>query len=156
YERPRPAGVGAGLKIALFGGGAAVLLMALCCGVVAVIAVANMGPSNERSWNLNTSQHKSWAIPFKQGDQVDIRVTSVGDSDMDLFVFDNKMKMETFLRAKNLEGALGMCLKYDNGPSKDCHVTFTAPATQDYYILLVNRDTVDNLRRNGRNSGKLV
>src|SRR5262249_32439660 len=34
YERPRPAGVGAGLKIALFGGGAAVLLMALCCGVV--------------------------------------------------------------------------------------------------------------------------
>jgi hypothetical protein len=34
-------GIGAGLKVALFGGGTAVLLGGLCCGVIGVIVVAN-------------------------------------------------------------------------------------------------------------------
>ena len=156
YARPAPSGgMSAGGKIALMGGGAAMLLLFLCCGVVGVMVMANSN-SNERTWRLGTNEHQVWTLPFKRGDQVVLTVTSNGPSDMDLFVFDDKNKMNSMLTSKlPLEKNVYLCLRYDNGLSKDCEVKFTAPATQDYYVLLVNRLS-DDFRRNGSNSGKLV
>jgi len=157
YERPtKSSGSSAGLKIALFGGGAAVLLLLVCCGIIGVIAVANAGPSNEKKWSLKSGEHKSWTVRFNQGDPVVIRVNSTGQSDMDLFVFDSDAKMKTMLNSRNIEGSLGLCVVYDNGPSQNCECRFTARQTQDYYILVVNRQLMPRAARDGPNSGTMI
>jgi hypothetical protein len=158
FDRPRPinTGMGAGLKILLFGGGAFLLLGVLCCGVLIVIGVAMGSKTNEYKWNLNSNEHRVWNLRFNKGDKVQIIVTSDGQSDMDLFVFTEKGKMDAFLNSPNLEKAVGLCYIYDNHPSKDCRLDFVAPSTQEYYVVLVNRMSADEPHRNGRNSGKLV
>jgi hypothetical protein len=155
FRRPRPAR-GSGWRIPLLAGGAIMLCGLLCCGVIAAIFFANQGPKNERTWRLDTGQSTTFSIPFNQGDKVDIKVTSVSDSDVDLFVFDSKNNLDRFMQAKNIDNvAKELCLRYDNTESKDCHVTFLAAKTQDYWAVVVNRKSVQP-GRNMSNSGKLV
>jgi len=131
-------------------------MVLVCCGLVAAIVYNTAGNPNERTWRLRTNEHQTWTLRFNRGDAVNLKVISDGNSDMDLFVFDDKAKMHQMLNSKlPLEKCVYLCLKYDNGDSKDCDVRFTAPATQDYYLLLVNRLRQDDFRRNGSNSGKL-
>jgi hypothetical protein len=156
FDRPKPkGGMSAGLKIALFGGGAAVLLGCLCCGVVGIIIFANLPPGNERSWSLKSNEHKDWKIKFNKGDKVDIWVTSKHDSDVDLFVFTDKTKMDNFLKSQGLDNT--QYLRGDDNPDNNPKVSFTAPETQDYIVMVWNRAIVPpSSPRNRSNSGKLT
>jgi GYF domain 2 len=157
YPRQKASsGLSTGVGIALGGCGVVALLLAVCGGVVAVILWQQSGAGNERSWSLAKGKHIHWLIPFNKGDNVVITVTSKTNSDMDLFIFDDKSKMDAFLKWGNLEKALHFCLAYDNTMSRDCQVSFKAPAKQDYWVLLVNRISQDEPARNGPNSGTLV
>ncbi|HYV38587.1 MAG TPA: DUF4339 domain-containing protein [Gemmataceae bacterium] len=157
YARPRQRAVsGKTWRVTLFTGGALLLGGLLCCGVIGVIVFAVKEPPNERSWRLDTNQSVFWPIPFHQGDKVVITVTSAGNSDMDLFVFTDKNKMDVFMKAKNLDtAARELCLRYDTELDKNCRVEFLAPQTQEYWVLLINRNS-DEPARNSKNSGKLV
>ncbi len=156
YRPPPPSGGGAGWMVILAGGAVFVLLGVLCCGVFAFIAVTAGGnKSNERTWSLKTGAATHWALPFKKGDKVEIIVTSTGASDMDLFVFRNKADMNAYLNsAGNNPALLRNCIVYDIRDESNCHVTFEAPETQDYYVALVNVRRFQS--RDGPNSGKLV
>jgi hypothetical protein len=159
YRRPPPAsGGGGGWMVLLAGGAAAVVLGLLCCGVIVVIGVgfnANKPKSNERQWSLDPGKATHWTVPFKKGDRVEITVTSTGTSDMDLFVFRSQGEMNAYLASRGNNPALiRNCVAYDIGDDSNCHVTFTAPDTQDYYLVLVN--VPRQQMRDGPNSGKLV
>jgi hypothetical protein len=155
-RKPRSQGMGTGAIIVLVACGAGVVLMALCCGVVALIPRFNRD-SNERSWNLQVGGSQHWAMPFQKGDKVRIVVTSNGNSDVDLFVCKNKANYDALIHSRNLdEMAGGLCVAFDNGPSNNCQVDFTAPQTGDYYVLVANRNSLNEPQRNGHNSGKLV
>jgi WD40 repeat protein len=154
--RRRPTSSGSGLKIALFGGAAALVVIVIFCGILGVVLYANKDP-NVRSWNLKSGSHIYWTIAFHQGDKVQITVQSNHDSDIDLFVFSSRANMDIFVRSANYEAvASKLCVAFDNGPDKDCKVEFTAQATQDYFVMVANRKSMDQPQRNRSNSGKLV
>jgi hypothetical protein len=137
--------------------GGVVVLLATVCGVVLAVVGATAGkPSPERTWNLRTGEHDSWAIPFNQGDEVCIQVVSNFDSDVDLFVFTDEAKMNTMAAAGNIDQSVHLCIAYDNGLSKDCYVRFIAPQTGTYYVVVANRKSWDEPHRNRANSGKLT
>jgi hypothetical protein len=159
---PRPR-ASAGRVFATLGIGAAVLLLATIIGVV-VAMVTNASdkpqpaakPSPERTWKLATGTHQCWTLPFNEGDDVVMRVTSDHDSDVDLFVFTDEQKMNKLLTSGNIERNVGYCIAYDNGLSKDCYVRFVAPRTGTYYVVVANRNSFDEPHRNRPNSGKLT
>jgi hypothetical protein len=156
YPAPRPARSGGGLRLLLFGSAAVLVLGVVCCGVISVFVYSSK-QSNVRSWSLKSGAHADWAIPFQKGDLVQITVTSDRDSDVDLFVFTSRANMNALLSSKNYEAvAPKLCVAFDNDPSKDCHVEFTAEATQDYFVLVTNRKSLDQPQRNRANSGNLV
>jgi hypothetical protein len=135
-----------------------VLLLLGCCGVggVVIAVIANSKPSNVRTWSLASGKEEHWAIPFNQGDNVAITVTSDYDSDVDLFVFADKAKMDATLKAPDVDKAAAFnCVKFDNGLSKDCYVSFTAPHTGTYYVVVANRRSAIQPTRNRHNSGKM-
>jgi hypothetical protein len=78
---------------------------------------------------------------------VQITVTSKGESDVDLFVADERHEFE----------------KNDTSSSKDCFVEFIAPSIQEYEVMVWNRlvQVTDRFQfqgfdsRNGPNSGVL-
>jgi hypothetical protein len=156
--------VSAGNSFAAFAFGAGLLLFVVACGVVAGIVTTRgtgdqpkqTAKNDERTWRLDTGTHQSWTIPFNFGDDVTIRVTSDHDSDVDLFVFADEAKMNALMRSGNVERSVGLCVAYDNSPSKDCYVRFRAPRTGTYYVLVANRNSLDQPHRNQPNSGKLT
>src|SRR5436309_2766722 len=93
-----------------------------------------------------------YADQGQQRGPVTITVSSNGNSDMDLFVFSDKVKLDKFKAMPNIDlaPALALSLAHDNGMSKDCFVEFTAPATQDYWVMLINRKSKDQPERNGK------
>jgi hypothetical protein len=137
-----------------------VVLLVGCCGVGGVIIAVianNSKQSNERTWSLGTGKEEHWTILFNQGDQVVITVTSDSDSDVDLFVFADKAKMDTTFKAPDVDKAAAFnCVAYDNSLSKDCRVSFTAPHTGNYYVVVANRRSAMQPNRNRHNSGKMV
>jgi hypothetical protein len=149
--------------LATLGIGVFVLLLATGIGVVVAMVTnasdkpqAAAKPSPERTWKLATGTHQSWTLPFNEGDDVIMRVTSDYDSDVDLFVFTDEQKMNKLLTSGNIERNVGYCIAYDNGLSKDCYVRFVAPRTGTYYVVVANRNSFDEPHRNRFNSGKLT
>jgi hypothetical protein len=186
-RRPRQEGMSTALKFGLIAGGASLVLLVVCAGVIGVIIAvaaskeektvntnpppvrinqpANKGPQQplaqaqqpgERNWNLGVGQEQTWTIRFNQGDNVVIRVQSNFDSDVDLFVLKDKAKFDQLLRGEIEKLAPTLCIAFDNGPSKDCEVQFIAPQTRDYYVVVVNRQLLDDVARNRPNNGKLT
>jgi hypothetical protein len=109
-------------------------------GLLILIIVLASRESGTRSFNLANSTTTWWHITFKQGHRVDIRVTSVNQSDVDLFVYDPQ----------------GAQVAFDDGDSKDCFVSFVPRATQGYKVEVKNMRRIDQPWRNGPNSGKLT
>src|SRR5207249_1172624 len=84
---------------------------------------------NERTWRLGTTEHQASTLPFKRGDQVVITVTSNGPSDIDVFVFDAKNKMNSTLTSTLLlEKNVYRSLTDDNALSMDGEVKSSSPA----------------------------
>jgi hypothetical protein len=150
---PQRTSSGSGFGVLTLIGAAGLLVVCVGCGVLA--AFINAG-SPERFWALPTGHHQVWEVPFDKDDDVTIKVKSDHDSDVDLFVFADEAKMNTLLFSGNVERHVGLCLAFDNSPSKDCYVRFVAPQTGNYYLVVANRNSLDQPRRNRANSGKLT
>ena len=142
----------------LIGCAGVVTFFVICCGLFAVVTTnTKQGPQNEHTWSLNTGEIKTWSFQFNKGDSVTIRVKSVADSDMDLFIFKDKSKLDAMARAKNMdEAAKKLCFAFDNDMDNHCLVESIAPETQTYWVLLANRNSKDEPERNAPNSGKLI
>jgi hypothetical protein len=160
---PQQSSRGSGFGALAVISGVGIFVLCIGCGVIAAviqngpIAKAVAGKSSpERSWSLATGQHQSWTLPFNQGDDVTIKVRSDFDSDVDLFVFTDEFRMNALLRSGNVERNVGFCVAFDNSPSKDCNVRFVAPQTGTYYVVVANRNSLDQPHRNRANTGKLT
>jgi hypothetical protein len=160
---PQRTSPGSGFGVLTLLGAAGLLVVCVGCGVLAAFInagaaslTAAIKPSPERFWALPTGQHQVWAVPFNKDDDVTIKVKSDHDSDVDLFVFTDEAKMKAMLFSGNVERNVGFCVAFDNSPSKDCYVRFVAPQTGNYYVVVANRNSLDQPRRNRANSGKLT
>jgi GYF domain 2 len=160
---PQRTSSGSGFGVFTLIGVAGLLVVCVGCGVLAALINAGstglkaaIKPSPERFWVLPTGQHQFWAVPFNKDDDVTIKVKSDHDSDVDLFVFTDEAKMNALLFSGNVERNVGFCVAFDNSPSKDCYVRFVAPQTGNYYVVVANRNSLDQPRRNRANSGKLT
>jgi GYF domain 2 len=145
-----------GQRLLVAGIGAGVLLFAMSVGVVVAVVGKVAKPCPERAWNIPVGQHRYWVIDFNAGDDVWIKVTSELDSDVDLFVFTDGVKMKAWEESYNIDMNVDFCLAYDNSLSKDCYVRFKAPHTGAYYVVVANRYSFDQRHRNRANSGKLT
>jgi hypothetical protein len=168
YDRPisrgsQRASTGSGFGALALIGAAGLLVVCVGCGVLAAFINAGASslkaaakPSPERTWNLPVGRHQAWILPFNKDDDVTIKVKSDFDSDVDLFVFSDEAKMNALMFSGNVERNVGFCVAFDNSPSKDCYVRFVAPQTGNYYVVVANRNSLDQPRRNRANSGKLT
>ena len=90
---------------------------------IALFALAGCGPKNPETFKLKSGKGIERFVKFQEGANVQIWVESEQDSDVDLFVFDSS----------NTE------IAKDDGPSKNCYVTFKPASTQTYKIQVQNR-----------------
>lgn len=124
--------------LAIAGGGIGLIILAV---VVIVVVAFLTQETGTRSWSLGKGQASSFRLTFKANHKVEIWVTSDKNSDVDLFVFDEK----------------GNRVAVDEGDSKDCYVWFIPPTTQTYRVEVQNRIRLEPMfhSRNGPNSGTL-
>jgi hypothetical protein len=137
-RRRRRAGMSAGAKAAIIGG-TVVLGLVIIVGIV-IFALAGGGGDGTRSFSLADGQAVSFKLRFNAGKKVEIWVNSTGNSDVDLYVFDSN----------------GAQVRFDDGDSKDCYLWFLTQGTQTYKVEVKNMHRVDQLFRNGHNSGTLT
>jgi hypothetical protein len=128
--RPRartPARMSAGAKVALFGALAASIVVVVV--IVVMVVVSNRGPRgavvHDRgtyTLNLNEKGRDVRFVRFAANRWVTISVTSDFQTDVDLYVFDDR----------------GVQIAADTRPDPDCFVNFRAPRTGMYRIEIVN------------------
>jgi hypothetical protein len=104
------------------------LLVVGCAVVIIVIAVivvnaASRKPDNPQSFYLGTGHSHAISVEFKAGQRAEVWVTSVYDSDVDVFVFDEQNNL----------------IVADEADSKDCYVSWSVTRTQRYRIEVANR-----------------
>jgi hypothetical protein len=131
---PARAGMSAGFKIAILAGGAGIVFLVLCCGLVG--AIWWFSQSNEKSWKLESGKTEMWSLKFKKDENVEIIATAKADTDLQLMVYKTKAVADAVKggnKAEELPIAVAMSTN-----SKECKLTFPAPETQDYYVILVN------------------
>lgn len=133
-DRPRrrrrsSEGMPLGAKVAIIGGSIAVGLLVLVVVIVLLVRGGAggggvlMGP-NDFQATLFQGQSNTRNVFFNAGQVVRITVTSQADprTDIDLFV----------------ERQNGMLIQADTRISKDCFVTFIAPAAENYRVRIAN------------------
>ena len=120
-KRRRAEGMPLGAKVAIIGGSIAVGLLILV--VVIVLLVGGRGTPTFQAF-LMPGQEQNQMFTFQQGQNVKITVQSQAtvQTDVDLFV----------LRAN------GGIIASDTRVSRDCYVSFIAPATEMYRVRVVN------------------
>lgn len=137
-EGSAPKGGMSVLALVLIFGGIAFALLLVVGGIITIVlAFPNMfGAGNPRTFSLASGRENDTPVYFKTGTRVEVWVTSVKDSDVDLFILDpNRVEIAR-----------------DIGPSKDCHLLFVAPASGTYTLKVVNRVLrPDPFRRNMTN-----
>src|SRR5687768_11968080 len=85
------------------------LLVGLAGAFVAlVVACGGTATQNPETFTIKSGKSETRKIKFEKGAKAEITVTSEEDSDIDLFVYDEKNNLVT----------------KDDGDSKDCHVSF--------------------------------
>ncbi len=124
--RPR-AGMSTGAKVALFGGLAASIVLIVV--IVVLVASSGRGPRaaaiHDRGTyavNLKENERDGRLVRFAANRWVTITVTSDLDTDVDLYVFDDR----------------GVQIASDTRFGRDCFVNFRAPRTGLYRIEVVN------------------
>jgi hypothetical protein len=125
--RPRtPAGMSTGAKVALFGGlAAAAVLVVILVIVLASKRGPRVAPAHDRGTytvNLNENARDVRFVRFAANHWVTISVTSDFNTDVDLYVFDDR----------------GAQIASDIRPDRDCFVNFRAPRSGMYRIEVVN------------------
>jgi hypothetical protein len=128
------AGMSKGFKLALLAGGAGVVFLVLCCGVLGIFVVLPLLSSNEKSWKLEANKALIWERKFSKDEDVEISVAAKAEGKMALAVFKTKEAANSFVEKGQPTDMVG-------GPelgTKDFKVTFKAPETQTYYVVLMN------------------
>ncbi|MGF1577768.1 MAG: DUF4339 domain-containing protein [Gemmataceae bacterium] len=140
-RKPRPKSSSTVMVIA---GAVGLFVLFLIIGL-AITAIARSGKDvtlhGKRSWNLRQGEAKSFPIRFNKDHVVDISVTSKGQSDVDLFVFDGKKLIVA-----------------DEGWGQHCELNFIPDRTKTYKVVVINRVWLGhefNASRNASNSGTL-
>jgi hypothetical protein len=131
---PAKTGTGTGFKLAILAGGAAVVFLVLCCGIGG--AIWWFTQSGDKSWKLEPTKSETWTLKFKKDENVEVTATAKADGDFGLAVYKNKAAADA-IKAGNpsVEPALASTTSSN---SKECKLTFPAPETQDYYVVLIN------------------
>jgi hypothetical protein len=135
-ERPRRrrrARSGGGMStgvVLLIVGGVALLCLVGVGVLVLIIVAANRPASGPGTYtvDLGPGQADTRLIHFNQGQMVEIRVNSDFNTDVDLFVEDQR----------------GFRVAFDDRISSDCFVRFSAPVTGNYRVTVVNLGRIRN------------
>ncbi len=109
------------------GGNQALVIIGIGVGVLVVIGVVillvvMLQPGNPRTFTIQAGEMKPFHVTFKQGVKAEVWITSERNTDIDLFVFDER----------------GQKITMDTRFDKDCYVTFVPPQTQTYKLEVVN------------------
>ena len=86
------------------------------------------GGSQTNITHVNANSSDRYEIFFRAGEEACILVTGDGDTDLDLYVYDED----------------GDLVAYDDDYTDTCLVEWTPPYTQKYEIRIVNRGNVYN------------
>ena len=81
------------------------------------------------AFDIGAGERKVFHIEFKQGQNVEIWITSDKNTDIDIFVFDAK----------------GVKVAEDQRDFKDCYVSFTPQRTETFKIEVVNINRMSRL-----------
>lgn len=127
-KTPASSGMSVGLKIGLAVGGALFLIFVLVCGVVGIIWISNSdggGGPGRYTVRLGPRMQDNRVVPFQAGQRVTVTVNStvtIRRTDVDLAVVRQN----------------GQILVSDINLDPNPHVTFIAPATENYTIRVIN------------------
>ncbi len=126
----RKQGSGTGLKVGLIIGGILLVLLLLGCGVTAVLAIVfgfgGLNPDGSYTVSLAPNTQNERGFHFQAGQRVTVTVTTTRafgpiQPDVDLFIVHR-----------------GRVIASDERIHPDCHVTFIAPANDNYIVRVRN------------------
>lgn len=144
---------GSGANVALILGSIAgvVLLIGVVIAVIAMVSSGGSGGEGTRSFSLGVDKKSTFNIRFTQGKLVEIWVTSDHNSDVDLFVLDERNGGPIRHHQR------GNVVAFDDRDSKDCYVRFVPQSTQTFRIEVWNRHVIGfgAAGRNRPNSGTM-
>jgi hypothetical protein len=94
--------------------------------VVIIVLVNAFKTRNPTTFDIRAGEEKTFHIQFKQGVRAEIRIISEKNTDIDMWVYDDR----------------GMQVAEDTRFDKDCYVTWIPDRTQTYKIKVanINRD----------------
>lgn len=96
--------------------------------------------SGSLDWSLSQGKAKEFSVYLFKDHKVELSVKSEKNSDVDLWVFDGKKKIEV-----------------DESVDSDCFIQFEPTRSDNYKVVVVNRTHTQGsfVNRNGPNSGTL-